>query len=99
MTSPCPESPKHAKRKSAYCIFWTLHSHFTDLLAVITQDLEEPIKNFWQVIQKINIRDRLENQDLAHEKGRKTVIASFKEELKLKQMEAYRGRRFRMELY
>lgn len=44
------------------------HSHFPDLLAVISQDLEEPVENLWQVIQKVNIRNRLQNQDLTQQK-------------------------------
>lgn len=35
------------------------HSHFPNLLAVVSQDLEEPIQDFWQIIQEVDVRHRL----------------------------------------
>lgn len=31
------------------------NSHFPNLFAVVTQDLEEPVQDLWQVIQQVNI--------------------------------------------
>lgn len=45
------------------------HSHFSNLFAIVTQDLEEPIQDLRQVIQQVNVRHRHQNQDLMEEDG------------------------------
>lgn len=40
------------------------NSHFPNLFAIVTQDLEEPIQDLWQVIQQVNVWHRHQNQDL-----------------------------------
>lgn len=35
------------------------HSHFSYFFAVVSQDLEEPVQDFWQVIQEVDVRHRL----------------------------------------
>lgn len=60
-----------------------LHSHFPNLFAVVTQDLEEPIQDLWQIIQQVNVWHGLQNQDLTQGKKQegmlhqpKTIVSS-----------------------
>lgn len=46
----------------------SIHSHFPNLFAVVTQDLEESIQDLRQIIQQVNIWHRLQNQDLTQGK-------------------------------
>lgn len=46
------------------------HSHFPDLFAIVTQDLEEPVQDLWQVVQQVNVRHGLQHQDLTQEGDR-----------------------------
>jgi len=50
------------------------HSHFPYLLAVVSQDLEKPIQDFGQVIQEVDVRHRLQDQDLAHKRNKKEEV-------------------------
>lgn len=46
------------------------HSHFPDLFAIVAQDLEEPVQDLRQVVQQVNVRHRLQHQDLTQEGDR-----------------------------
>lgn len=40
------------------------HSHFPNLLAIVTQNLEESVQDLWQVVKQVNVWHRLQDQDL-----------------------------------
>lgn len=51
-----------------------LHSHFPNLFAVVTQDLEESIQDLWQIIQQVNVWHGLQNQDLSQGRNQEGML-------------------------
>lgn len=46
----------------------SFHLHFPNLFAIVAQDLEESIQDLRQIIEQVNVRHRLQNQDLTQGK-------------------------------